>query len=460
MNLFEELIRRPPESELWYWEGRWITVGEVVSRIRAVGGWERFRGKRVALAPTSAIDLAWILVCLDGLVDSLLLLPSEQSVEVHAEMAALAHAQVYRIADGEEPGVLPPFAFGAAGSNRPRDAGADYSDERGTSQWLIPTSGTTGKPKIVAHSLSTLSRTAKREKERGRLIYWGLLYELARFAGLQVFLQAIFGGSALVLTDQRHGLDARVSALRNGRCNALSATPSLWRKIMMLGPDIPTPKLRWITLGGEIADQPILNALAHRFPDARITHVYASTEAGVGFSVSDGQEGFPASYLRSATKGVSLQIDEDGQLLLKAEGATQKYIDRRSASTNCDGWIETGDLVRSSADGSRFLFIGRAAGVINVGGSKVHPAEIERVILEVPGVAMVSVGARKNSILGHVVEAKVVPAEEEGDPAGLRRRILEHCRFRLERFQQPGSIQLVSSIELSAAGKLGVHHGS
>src|SRR5690606_28394717 len=78
--------------------------------------------------------------------------------------------------------------------------------------------------------------------------------------------------------------------------NAVSATPSLWRQLMMTA-QLSTLPLQQITLGGEIADQPLLDTLAALFPTARLLHIYASTEAGVGFAVADKRAGFPASWL-------------------------------------------------------------------------------------------------------------------------------------------------------------------
>ena len=80
--------------------------------------------------------------------------------------------------------------------------------------------------------------------------------------------------------------------------NAMSATPTLWRKILMSDAS-RSLALRSITLGGEIADQQVLSTLASTYPSARIRHIYASTEAGTGFSVTDGKAGFPVSFLEN-----------------------------------------------------------------------------------------------------------------------------------------------------------------
>jgi hypothetical protein len=103
-------------------------------------------------------------------------------------------------------------------------------------------------------------------------------------------------------------------------------------------------QLRQITLGGEPADQTVLSALALAFPSARVAHIYASTEAGVGFSVTDGQAGFPQEYLQAGVGGNQLAMSELGNLLIKPEKHVPTYADGDVLVDN-NGYINTGDLV-------------------------------------------------------------------------------------------------------------------
>ena len=104
-------------------------------------------------------------------------------------------------------------------------------------------------------------------------------------AGLQVLLQALLGGSSLALPAAGTGLAERLALFARCGVNAISATPTLWRKMLMLPAAQRALALRTITLGGETADQQVLDALARAYPGARVRHLYASTEAGVGFAV-------------------------------------------------------------------------------------------------------------------------------------------------------------------------------
>jgi acyl-CoA synthetase (AMP-forming)/AMP-acid ligase II len=307
-------------------------------------------------------------------------------------------------------------------------------------------------PKLVSHTWATLTRAIKTGGE-SPCQRWGLLYELGRFAGLQVFLQALAARATLIFTDQLPDLEARLELLGALGCDALSATPTMWRKILMSAAGRRL-SLRQVTLGGEIADDLVLRALASAFPNARITHIYASTEAGVGFSVRDGRAGFPAAFLEDPPGGVELRVDATGRLWLRPSVRGQTYLGAQRLETP-EGWIDSGDLVEQRGD--RFYFLGRASGAINVGGDKVFPEEVEQVILELPEIALARVSARRNPIVGAVVEAVVVPHTTPGEVSGtveLARRVRAHCAARLPRHKVPALVQVVNDLKAETTGKL------
>ncbi len=320
----------------------------------------------------------------------------------------------------------------------------------GRTDWVLATSGTTGTPKAVIHTLETLTSTTKMDFAGGSDFRWGLVYDPARFAGLQVVLQALLGGGPLVVPPEdglRQGLDFMISE----RVTALSATPSLWRKMLMI-PEIEALALRQITLGGEIADQKVLAALAKVFPKARIVHIYASTESGVGFAVQDGLAGFPVDYLQSGTlHGVDIQIGTNGNLMVRKKNAPRFHAVLQTQSLSQDGFVDTGDRVE--IQNNRVLFLGRSSGAINVGGNKVMPEEIEAHLLQHSAVLAARVYAMPSSVLGYLVAAdlQLKPrffAEDVGP------EILGFCRSRLERWQIPARVRYVDELDLSATGKI------
>ncbi|WP_198521670.1 AMP-binding protein [Rhizobium sullae] len=320
-----------------------------------------------------------------------------------------------------------------------REHGIGYNSE---TEWVLATSGTTGSPKLVAHSLRSLMRTTKVGNERK--LRWGQLYDLCRFAGVQVFLQGLLGGRVLLLPAQSASLDSRLRFLRDSQCEALSATPTLWRKVLMTSGMDDWP-LKQITLGGEIADASILNALKARFPEARIAHVYASTEAGVGFSVSDGLPGFPLSYLEDGC----MTIVED-RLFIATVGGT--YLNYSQPIRDLNGFIDTGDVVQVVDE--RCIFLGRANGAINVGGNKLFPEEVETILLELDEIHAARVFAKPSPITGQIVVAELVVSDAQIEPKAIRKLALDHCASRLERWKIPAMIQIKASLENSASGKL------
>src|SRR5262249_6790132 len=157
---------------------------------------------------------------------------------------------------------------------------------------------------------------------------------------------------------------------------------------------------------GEIADQAILDNLRHFFPDASVGHAYASTEAGVGFEVNDGLAGFPAQLVDVGNGDVDIKI-EDGSLRLRSRRTAVFYVGRTAPELrDGDGFVDTGDMVERR--GERYYFVGRKGGIINVGGQKVNPEEVEAAINRHPAVWGSLVKARKNPITGAIVAADVV----------------------------------------------------
>ena len=464
----------PDDTVMWLAEKTQVDAGRLRQQLaRQRGQLSNLIGRRVALWPSTALDLAFLLVALDGSAEAILLLPADLPSQQTVEFVRRAGTDCLVVthgpgACGEAPAMDVPcvgfavdWTSAGDGFDREQMVAGEPPPPPGTlaarnqaeifaTCWIIPTSGTTGTPKLVSHTLATLTRTARRGADGPRQ-RWGMLYDLARFAGLQVFFQAFLSGSRLVFTDPAHGLDAQVARLAAAGCTALSATPTLWRKILMSGAD-RSLLLRQITLGGEIADAAVLAALARAYPAARITHIYASTEAGVGFSVHDCRAGFPVDYEVHPPKGIEIKVDDGGMLWLRPARSGQFFVDGDGTLLDDAGWINTGDLVRR--EGNRYLFLGRASGAINVGGNKVFPEEVERIICEVPGVALALVKARRSSITGALVEAVVVPDSAVSDRKALARDVQRYCRERLPAYKTPAIVTVSDTLETASTGKI------
>lgn len=316
----------------------------------------------------------------------------------------------------------------------------------------VATSGTTGEPKLARHTIQALLGRIRQPAANHLRPRWLFTYDPATFGGLQVLLTALVSG-AEILTLTRPTAAALAAQALQFNPTHISGTPTFWRAFLqVLGDRATSLSLEQITLGGEIADQAILDRLKRAFPGAAVSHIYASTEAGALFAVRDGLAGFPASWLETGIDGVQLRIS-DGILHVQSPRAMLAYLNAESPGERPqDPWLITGDLVERTGD--RVLFRGRQDLVINVGGMKVRPEEVEQALLALPEVAEARVYGISNPVTGMLVAAEIVPAGPDGEDLA-RHSILLQLRARMAPHKVPRILKFVASISVSAAGKKG-----
>jgi acyl-CoA synthetase (AMP-forming)/AMP-acid ligase II len=268
-------------------------------------------------------------------------------------------------------------------------------------------------------------------------------------------LQALLNWTTLV-TLRSFDPEIVAHAMKQAGVTHASGTPTFWRRLILFAPrDILSAcPLEQITMGGEPATQGLLDQLATVFPNTRLIHIYASTELGRLFAVSDRHEGFPARFLeKGPEKGIELRIRDD-ELFARSSNAMLGYeestADKRTPSDQ-DGWIATGDIVELSGD--RVLFRGRKTDVINVGGRKVLPARVESVLRSAPGVGDVRVYGKRSSLVGQLVAADVVllPGSREQE---VRNDISQLARARLADHEIPRVLRVVDSLAHNEAMKV------
>ncbi len=306
---------------------------------------------------------------------------------------------------------------------------------------VVFTTGTTGPPKAVRYRWEDLlSQGHVRSGEEERR--WLLFYPLSHFAGIQVLVHVLKNKSTLIIPDSRGHKDI-LQAIRDHRVTSMSATPTFWRLFAgrISSDEAQTLPLKDITLGGEAATRDVLDQLRGLFPDASISHVYATTEVGSCFSVRDGKPGFPKEFLNRTVGNVDLKVEDD-ELYVRSSKSMEGYIDH--GENKSGEWIETGDLVEVGEE--RVYFRGRTSNSINVGGVKVYPLKVEEAILSVSGVRAARVRGESNPITGEVVTVEVEPSRG-GDEKELKKRIKSKCKKNLSRYEQPRKIRVVDHIE-------------
>lgn len=419
----------------------------------------RLAGRSVLLRTRTQIGAAQGLSELDGLARRIVICPPDLADEHLAHVVEAAGVEaVVGDADDAALAALNLDVHRLAPPSTPVPEGDRPAAE---TQWLMFTSGTTGRPKMVIHTLAGLTGAIRPRAAGAPAPVWGTFYDIRRYGGLQILLRALTGGGSMVLSDAGEAVADHL--LRLGRLGVthLSGTPSHWRRALM------TPQARaiapaYVRLSGEIADQAVLDSLKAFFPGAAVGHAYASTEAGVGFEVDDGLEGFPEHYVGAVGGPVEMKV-VDGSLRIRSPRAALGYAGAEPpALADADGFVDTGDMVELT-DG-RWRFCGRRNGVINVGGLKVHPEEIEAVINRHPAVRMSLVRARKSPITGALVSADVALADpaaaaDAGTQAALRASILAACRAVLPPHKAPAALRFVTGLKVTAGGKLDRAHG-
>ncbi len=410
-------------------------------------------GRSVLMAVSDQLISGLVMTEIDGVARRMLLCPPDlnadhlQSLMDDADIDAVVTDHPERWSESDVKLVVP--------AGPPARAALQIKTERAT-EWLMLTSGTSGVPKIVGHTLEALTGAIVADGPARSAAVWATFYDIRRYGGLQIFLRAIVGGGSMVLSSPHEALADHVARLQARGVTHISGTPSHWRKLLMSG---STSQFfpRYVRLSGEIADQAVLDGLGAAFPAASIGHAYASTEAGVGFAVNDGREGFPADIIGVNRDGVEMKV-EDGSLRIRSRRTAHAYVGRNAAElTDRDGFVDTGDMVERRGD--RYHFVGRRGGIINIGGLKVHPEEIEAVVNRQPEVRMSRAKSRRSPITGSIVVVDVILAEDADASRSdeIRKRILADCKASLAPHKVPAVIKFVPSLDITAAGKLARH---
>lgn len=302
---------------------------------------------------------------------------------------------------------------------------------------VLYSSGTTGVPKKVLQPLANLIRDV-RQGEKYCEHNWGFAYNPTHMAGLQVFFQAIFNQNPLInLFNCKR--DSIYELIETEQISHISATPTFYRLLLPFRKTYLSVKR--ITFGGERSNSRLYDQMSHIFPNAKISNIYASTEAGTLLS-SSGE-----SFYIPETKKDLIRIHENELLIHKS---LLGKVEDTSLVNN--GWYLTGDLVEwIDAKHDGFIFLSRKSEMINVGGYKVNPQEVEEVLNNLDGVQSCRVYGRKNSVIGNVLMADIV---WKNDTDGNEQTIKEFLSIHLQNFKVPRKILFVDALNQSRTGKI------
>lgn len=309
---------------------------------------------------------------------------------------------------------------------------------KSSNNWGITlfTSGTTGVPKQLSHSFSSITRSVKQSDRHSKSI-WGFAYNPTHMAGIQVFFQALLNRNTIIRLFKLNR-EMILKQIQENRITHISATPTFYR--LLLPANVICSSVKSLTSGGERFDSKTLAMLNSMFPNAKITNVYASTEAGAVFaSTSDCFE------IKQQYQPV-VKVENDELFLHKSIIGASDALQIKD-----DIWYATGDIVEVISNAPLTIrFINRKNETINVGGYKVNPGEVEETMLTINGIEDVRVYSKSNSLLGNIICAEVVLSIDTLSEAEIRSLL----QTKLQEFKIPRVIKFVDSLKVTRTGKI------
>lgn len=294
---------------------------------------------------------------------------------------------------------------------------------------VIFTSGSTGEPKASLHQADRFLEKYRRPRPALRTV---MAPPVDHMAGLDTLFYTLTSGGLLVLPDNRSP-GGIAEAIARHQVELLPATPTFLRLLLLENADLSS--LRLITYGSEVMPESTLTALRTRLPECRLLQKYGTTEFGSPRTRSK-EDG--SLWFRIEQDDFSVRVI-DGHLWVRTAQSMLGYLNAPQPVQQ-DGWTCTGDRV--DVDGDYIRILGRDSDLINVGGHKVYPAEVENVLLGLANVRDVVVTGEAHPLMGHVVAARLLLQEPE-EPGTLRHRVREACSKCLPAYAVPVHIRVV-----------------
>lgn len=311
--------------------------------------------------------------------------------------------------------------------------------ESGNPGLILFSSGSTGKSKGAVHDFSKLLYKFRIKRAPLTLINF-LLFD--HWGGLNTMLYALSNGGTLVTVQNRNPEEV-CRLVEKYKVELLPTSPTFLNLLLLSEAykrhDMSS--LKTISYGTEPMLPSTLKKVKEVFPKTKLLQTYGLIELGVLRSQSKSDESL---WVKVGGEGYDTRV-VNGILQIKADSAMLGYLNAPSPFTD-DGWFDTGDSVE--VDGEYIKILGRKSEMINVGGEKVFPAEVESVIQEMDNISDVIIYGEKNPITGNIVCAKISLIKDE-DQKEVIRRIKKHCREKLQSFKVPVKIQIISETQHS-----------
>ena len=315
----------------------------------------------------------------------------------------------------------------------------DNLREKNSSGLILFSSGSTGKPKAMVHNLDTLIDSFKDKKEKSMNMLVFLMFD--HIGGLNTVFNALCMGACLIIPKIK---DAKTicELIEKYKIMVLPSSPTFLNLILISQEykNYDLSSLRMITYGTETMPQSLLLKLKEVFPKVKFLQTFGTSETGISTTSSKSSNSL---FMKLEDINGEYKIVEN-ELWLRSKTQVLGYLNASMDSFTSDGWFKTGDLVE--VDGEYIKIIGRAKEVINVGGQKVLPAEVESIILEMEEISDCMVYAEQNAITGQTVVCDVVLNK---NIENIKKRVRVFCKDRLDAYKIPTKVNVVDKTNFS-----------
>ncbi|MGE4472033.1 MAG: fatty acid--CoA ligase family protein [Sulfuricurvum sp.] len=313
---------------------------------------------------------------------------------------------------------------------------------RNHSGLVLFSSGSTGKPKAMIHDLDTLAQSYNGKKPKSMNLLLFLMFD--HIGGLNTLLNILSMGSTMVIPSSRN-VEEICRLIEKYAIAVLPASPT-FLNLMMIA-DAPhrfdLSSLRMITYGTEAMSDSLLERLKPAFPRVKFLQTFGTSETGIATTSSLSSN---STFMKIDDPDLEYRIVE-GELWLRSHTQILGYLNASMESFTEDGWFKTGDLVEEG-DNGYLRIVGRSKEVINVGGEKVLPIEVESVLMQMSQIDDVLIYAMPNAITGQSVAAEVVLHNAE-DTEGIKKTIRQFCKDKLDSYKIPTHVKVVDRTNFS-----------
>lgn len=301
---------------------------------------------------------------------------------------------------------------------------------------ILFSSGSTGKPKAMIHNFDNLVEHYKDKKEKSLNMILFLMFD--HIGGLNTLLNILSMGATMIIPENRNADDV-CKLLQDYKIMVLPSSPTFLNLILMskANEKYDLSSLRMITYGTEAMPESLLNRLKEAFPRVKFLQTFGTSETGIANTSSKSSN---STFMKIDDPELEYKI-VDNELWLKSKTQVMGYLNSSMDSFTEDGWFKTGDLVETTEDGY-IKIIGRNKEVVNVGGEKVLPNEVESIVLEIPEIEDCMVYGESNIITGQTVVCDVV-LKNELTQNEIKKIVRKFCKDKLDAYKIPTKVNIV-----------------